>query len=132
MNKEVLFTLIRAVVTFAGAYLVGKPFLGGTVDENLTQVIIGIAMSLSSIAWSVFDKSLNIEMLQAFLRSVATGIGGFLVANGKISPAQLDTYLGLALAILVFAGSLTAKKKAANVISGKIDPSAMKTLNKPV
>lgn len=127
MNKEVLFTLLRAVLTFVGTYLVGKPLLGGTVDENLVQVIIGTGMSLASLAWSVFDKTLGLEMIQAFLRSLATGFGGFLMANGVIKPDQLETYLALALALATFVHSIVGKKKSAGISSGTIPIDTLKT-----
>jgi hypothetical protein len=126
MNKEVLFTLLRALLTLVGTYLIGKPLFGGTIDDNVLQVIFGAVMSIAGLAWSVFDKTIGLEMIQAFIRSVGMGIGGILIANGKLSAEKLETYLGAILALSIFLHSWLGKKKNDGIVNGTIPPAALK------
>lgn len=128
MNKETVFTLIRTLLTSFGVFLIGKNFLGQTIDQSIWQMLIGIAMSAFSVAWGMYDKTLGLEMLQSFIRSAFVGIGGLLVAKGSLSVEKLESILGIVLALLPLVYSLLSKKKSTELANGTIEPNALKTL----
>jgi hypothetical protein len=128
MNKETVFTIARTLLTSVGVFLIGKNFLGQAIDQVLWQMLVGIAMSAFSVAWGMYDKTLGLEMLQSFIRSVIIGLGGLLVAKGSLSPEKLESILGIALAVLPLVYSILSKKKSTELAEGYIEPSALKTL----
>lgn len=128
MNKETVFTLIRTLLTSFGVFLIGKNFLGQSIDQSLWQMLVGIAMSAFSVVWGMYDKTLGLEMLQSFIRSAIIGVGGLLVAKGSLSPEKLESILGIALAVLPLVYSIISKKKSTELAEGYIEPSALKTL----
>ena len=128
MNKETIYTILRTLLTSAGVFLLGKNFLGSAIDQSLWQMLVGIAMSLFSVLWGIWDKTLGIEMLQSFIRSAIVGLGGLLVAKGSISPEKLESILGIALAVLPLIYSILSKKKSGEIAEGYIEPNALKTL----
>jgi hypothetical protein len=128
MNKETVFTLIRTLLTSFGVFLIGKNFLGQSIDQSLWQMLVGIAMSAFSVVWGMYDKTLGLEMLQSFIRSAIIGVGGLLVAKGSLSPEKLESILGIALAVLPLVYSIISKKKSGELADGYIEPNALKTL----
>jgi hypothetical protein len=128
MNKETIFTIARTLLTSVGVFLIGKNFLGQAIDQVLWQMLVGIAMSAFSVVWGMYDKTLGLEMLQSFIRSVIIGLGGLLVAKGSLSPEKLESILGIALAVLPLVYSILSKKKSTELAEGYIEPSALKTL----
>jgi hypothetical protein len=128
MNKETIYTVLRTLLTSVGVFLIGKNFMGSAIDQSMWQMLVGIAMSAFSVAWGIWDKTLGIEMLQSFIRSLIVGLGGLLVAKGSISPEKLESILGIALAVLPLLYSILSKKKSGELNDGAIDPNALKTL----
>jgi hypothetical protein len=128
MNKETIFTIARTLLTSIGVFLIGKNFLGSPIDQSVWQMLVGLAMSAFSVAWGIWDKTVGIEMLQSFIRSLIVGLGGLLVAKGSISPEKLESILGIALAILPLLYSILSKKKSGGIADGSVDPNALKTL----
>lgn len=128
MNKETVFTLIRTLLTSFGVFLIGKNFLGQTIDQSIWQMLIGIAMSAFSVVWGMYDKTLGLEMLQSFIRSAFVGIGGLLVAKGSLTLEKLESILGIVLAFLPLFYSILSKKKSTELANGTIEPNALKTL----
>jgi len=52
MNKETIFGLIRHILTVVGGALVAK----GTIDESMSEEVIGIIIAVIGVAWSIKDK----------------------------------------------------------------------------
>lgn len=128
MNKETVFTIARTLLTSVGVFLIGKNFMGSPIDQSMWQMLVGIAMSAFSVVWGVWDKSLGIEMLQSFIRSVIVGLGGLLVAKGTLTPEKLESILGIALAVLPLIYSILSKQKSGEIKEGSITPDALKSL----
>ena len=126
MNKETIFTIARTLLTSVGVFLIGKNFMGSQIDQSLWQMLVGIAMSAFSVVWGVWDKTLGIEMLQSFIRSLVVGLGGLLVAKGTLTPEKLESILGIALAVLPLVYSILSKKKSDEIKEGSITPDALK------
>lgn len=128
MTKETFIIIFKAVLTVGGSYLLGINLWGQIVDNSILQIIIGIALSGASIAWSIFDKSYTIESIQAFIRQTVLFVGGLLIAAGKITPERLDVYLGAILAIIPVLQSYLSKKKAQDLKEGELQVNRLKSI----
>lgn len=126
MNKEQILSLVRTILSAAGAFFIGKYLLGNEVDESLLELIVGAIMTLASIVWSIVDKSATLEKLESGVRQVIIVAGGLLVSAGKLDAEKLETYVGLAVALTAFLWSTLGKKKTAAISSGKVDVSNLK------
>lgn len=120
MNKDRAFGVIRSVLSVAGAFLLGKNLFGTAIDESTWQVILGIVMGLVGMAWSIVDKTATLEMVQGAIRQGLTFVGGLLVASGKLSAANLETWLGIITAILPFLYAGLSRKKTQALDNGKL------------
>ena len=125
MNKETVFSLVRAVLTSLGVFLLGKNLLGNKIDQSVIEMLSGSAMALVSLVWSVLSKEAGIEIIQTTLRQVLVGVGGLLVASGKVTGEKLEAVLGLLTALVPFLYSILSRKKTANIVSGKLDTSKL-------
>lgn len=52
MNAEILFGLVRHVLTLVGGYYVSK----GQIDQSSVDTIIGAITGIAGVAWSVKHK----------------------------------------------------------------------------
>lgn len=127
MNKETVFTLIRTLLTSVGVFLIGKNFLGSPIDQSLWQMLVGLIMAAISVVWGIMDKTIGLEMLQSFIRSVIVGLGGLLVAKGSVSPEKLESILGIVLAVLPLIYSILSRKKSDGIADGSIAAFELKT-----
>jgi uncharacterized membrane protein len=127
MNKETVFTLIRTLLTSVGVFLIGKNFLGSPIDQSVWQMLVGLIMAAISVAWGIMDKTIGLEMLQSFIRSVIVGLGGLLVAKGSVSPEKLESILGIVLAVLPLVYSILSRKKSDGIADGSIAAFELKT-----
>jgi hypothetical protein len=127
MNKETVFTLIRTLLTSVGVFLIGKNFLGSPIDQSVWQMLVGIIMAGVSVVWGIMDKTIGLEMLQSFIRSVIVGLGGLLVAKGSVSPEKLESILGIVLAVLPLVYSILSRKKSDGISNGSIAAFELKT-----
>ena len=76
MTQSSVLSLIRTLLTLAGAYLFGKNFFGLPLDEVIWQEIVGIGLGVIAIIWSVFDKTITGEVWQGVVRHVITFASG--------------------------------------------------------
>lgn len=119
-----ILSLLRTVLTLAGSYVAGHAFMGIQVDSSIWEEVIGSVVAVVSTVWGIVDKTATIDAVQSAVRSVIISIGGIFVAHGKLSEETLTQILGLALAIIPFMQSWTAKIKGKQVAAGSIVPSA--------
>ncbi len=52
MNEKILGSLVRHVLTLAAGALVGK----GLIESSAVEPVVGGAMAVVGVAWSVFQK----------------------------------------------------------------------------
>jgi hypothetical protein len=127
MNKQTVFTLVRTLLTSVGVFLIGKNFMGSPIDQSVWQMLVGIIMAGVSVVWGIMDKTIGLEMLQSFIRSVIVGLGGLLVAKGSMTPEKLESILGIVLAVLPLIYSILSRKKSDGINEGSIAPFELKT-----
>lgn len=120
MNKEVVLSILRSVMTALGSYLVGKNFLGAEIDDVLWQGILGAVMTTVSIIWGIVTKELSIEGLQSGLRSVIMFIGALLVGSGILKEEVVASILAIIATIIPVIYSQVSKQKSKNIANGEI------------
>lgn len=134
MNKQVLLSLLRTVLTAFGAFLIGKNIFGNPVDDVLWQSIVGGILAAISIVWGFVDKSNTLDALQSGLRSIIVVFGGLLVASGKITDKVLESISGIVAAVIPFLYSILSKQKTDQIAEGKLkavtDGAGVTTLKK--
>lgn len=125
MNAN-LVSLIRTLLTLAGAYLFGKNFFGLAIDEVLWQEIVGIAIGVVVIIWSAIDKSLQNDVWQGVVRHVITFASGILIARGVITAEMWQTILAALAGVLPWLQATLSKAKNDGIKSGEINSSSFK------
>jgi hypothetical protein len=120
MNKESVFSILRSILTAVGAYLVGKNFLGATIDNELWMGIIGAIVTLGSVIWGIFDKTAGVEQIQSGLRSSIIFFGTLLVGSGVIKDEVLQSVLAVVATLVPILYSEVTKKKNKDIATGKI------------
>lgn len=120
MNKDTTLSLLRTLMTSFGIFLLGKNLLGSEIDQSIWQMVVGVTMAGVSVIWGVFDKTVDIEMLQSFIRSAIIGFGGLLIARGSLSPEKLESILGIVVSILPLLYSMLSRKKTNQIAAGEI------------
>lgn len=123
MNAN-LVSLIRTLLTLAGAYLFGKNFFGLAIDEVLWQEIVGIAIGVVVIIWSAIDKTLQNDVWQGVVRHVITFASGILIARGVITAEMWQTILAALAGVLPWLQATLSNSKNAAIKSGDLNSSS--------
>lgn len=126
MTRQTLETITRSILMSLGTFIIGKNLLGSEITPDLYEMVVGSVMSGVAILWGILDKNLSIEMLQSFIRSMFVGFGGLLVAKGDLSAEALESYLGIAMAILTIVYSISSRKKNNLLVDGELRPEDLK------
>lgn len=122
-TREQWNSLIRTTLTFIGALLTGGGvhyFFGQLIDTAYWQEITGIVLASVSVVWSIKDKKLGIEQLQATVRQVITFAFGILMAKGLISENTANSIFSFIGSMLPFLQQYLSKKKANELYNGEI------------
>ena len=122
ISKENLFSTIRAVLIFAGTFVIGHNVFGHAIDSSSWQIIVASAVAAGMFIWGMVTKDTPVEGLESFLRSTLQGIGGLMVSAGIISGDTLNAILGLITTLGPLLQSFAAKAKTAQVVAGTIAP----------
>lgn len=119
MSKETVLSIARSLLNAVGSYLIGKSFLGTTVDNNLWLGIAGAIVTAGAIIWGIIDKTVTTEMLSSGLRSIIVTFGTILVGSGIVKNEVLESALAIVSIIFPTALSQAAKVENKNVATGK-------------
>jgi len=125
MTQSSVLSLIRTLLTLAGAYLFGKNFFGLPLDEVLWQEIVGIGLGVISIIWSVFDKTITGEVWQGVVRHVITFASGILVAKGIVDAATIQVIIAALAGIFPWLQSTLQRSVNKGVSEGEIKSSSL-------
>lgn len=113
-------SLLRALGTLIGAYLVGHAVFGHTVSADALQVIGGAILTIASTWWGIATKTTNIEGIESAARSVISALGGLGVSAGVISGVQLAAVLSAIIPIATFLQSALSKSKNQQIATGTL------------
>lgn len=125
MTQSSVLSLIRTLLTLAGAYLFGKNFFGLPLDEVLWQEIVGIGLGVIAIIWSVFDKTITGEVWQGVVRHVITFASGILVAKGIVDAATIQVIIAALAGIFPWLQSTLQRSINKGVSEGGIKSSSL-------
>lgn len=129
MKQEQINSLIRTVMTLAGAFLTGGGlhyFFGREINVAYWEEITGVLLTIVSIWWSVSTKTVDIEKLQGAVRQVVTFICGILVAKGLLNDQTAAAVIAFIGAILPFIQAGMDRKKNELLAKGEIRPLQLK------
>jgi hypothetical protein len=123
MKKEQIFSLLRTLLTLAGAYLFGKNFFGLPIDSSLWQEIVGIGLGIVSVVWSIIDKTIQNDVWQGVVRHLITFASGILVAKGIISAATVQTIIAAFAGVFPWLLANLSSAKNDKIASGELQAS---------
>lgn len=126
MSRQSIVTMIRALMTAIGFFLMGKNLLGNPVDQVMMEMFSGVTLAGVSVYWGIVDKTVTIEAWQSFIRQLIVGVGGLLIAKGRVSAEMLNDILGAALAIMPVIYSILSRKKSTEISHGWIKTTDLK------
>lgn len=121
MKKEQIFSLLRTLLTLAGAYLFGKNFFGLELDSSLWQEIVGIGLGIIAVAWSIFDKTIQNDIWQGAVRHIITFASGILVAKGIISAETVQVIIAAFAGVFPWLLANLSGAKNAAIKSGELN-----------
>ena len=121
-TKENFFAVLRALLTFAGTFLIGHNLFGKTLDSSTAEIVIGAVVSLGGIIWGLIDKTTGIDTALSALRSVLLVIGGLGVSWGLLSANTFESIISLVTALIPILQSSLGKAKVVQLSSGQIVP----------
>jgi uncharacterized membrane protein YfcA len=127
MTRENFLSLLRNLLTIAGGYLIGKNFLGTTIDDVLWQGLLGLVMAIVGFVMSVKDKQVDEEKIQGIIRHTVSTIGGIFVGTGKLSAESLTLWTGFILSLVPIIQGLISRRKAGRLQTGEIKPHQLKS-----
>jgi hypothetical protein len=125
MTQSSVLSLIRTLLTLAGAYLFGKNFFGLPLDEVLWQEIVGIGLGVIAIIWSVFDKTITGEVWQGVVRHVITFASGILVAKGIVDATTIQVIIAALAGIFPWLQSTLQRSLNKGISEGEISSASL-------
>ncbi len=131
MNQDKLLSLLKNVLTVVGGLFLGKTIFGQVpFTTELLDGIIGAALSITALVWSIKEKKVTIEMQQGAVRRVLSLIGGILVSSGKMTVENMNLWIGVILSLVPIIQGQTSIAKAKQLQNGEIKVSQLKGANK--
>lgn len=127
MNAKLkVSTIVRALLTAVGSFLIGRVISGVTIDAPILVAATGAVLTAISTVWGIVDKTLVIEKLQSGLRQVFVFAGGFLISRGWITSENLEAILGLLSVVATVVYSQTSREKSIKVATDQISTTELK------
>lgn len=120
-TKETWLSIIRTVLTAAGAYLIGLNFFGDPIDDTIWQGIAGCIITAVSVIWAIKDKTATQEMIASGLRQVIVFFGNFLVGAGYVKDEVIQGLLQIISILVPITSSAVARAKNRRIDSGDLD-----------
>lgn len=105
MTQAQVLGIAQSVLTALGGFLVAK----GITDSATITTGIGVVSGLVGLIWAFKDKTADVSTTEETIRQVGAFVGGLFIAQGKLSIAQLNTWLGLISALVPVVLSFIAK-----------------------
>lgn len=125
MTQSSVLSLLRTLLTLAGAYLFGKNFFGLPLDAVIWQEIVGIALGVIAIVWSLLDKTIVGEVWQGVVRHVITFAAGILVAKGIIDADTVQAIIAALAGVFPWLQSTMQRSVNKGINEGEISPASL-------
>lgn len=127
MSQANVVSLLKTILVFLGTFLIGHSVANQPITSDLWDMIIGVVVSLTTTIWAVATKTSSYDMIESTIRSVLTGVGGFLVSANIIPSTTLAAIIGLVAPILAFIQSVTSKAKVISIANKETVPATNKS-----
>lgn len=86
--NEKVDSLIRHLLTIVGSWLIAR----GVLNESVATDVVGGAIALLSLGWSIYVKDYAKDKISGFVRQILTAAAVFI---GSLSPAMIDTIISV-------------------------------------
>lgn len=126
MNSQ-LSSAIRTLLVLLGSYFIGQNFFGLSIDTVLWEKIVGIALVVVGVVWSLVTKSLTEEMWQGAIRHLITFISGIFLAKGVLTQEMWQSILAVLAGIAPWIQSVSSISLNAKLKSGKSEIEALRS-----
>lgn len=133
MKKEQILSVLRTIITAAGAFVAGKFIFGTAIDDQLWVGITGAILSLASVVWGVIDKTATVEMVASAARSVFLVFGPLVVSAGWIKNESVEAIALIITTLIPVLMSRTESVKNQQIAKGELPVAKLKAVdeNKP-
>lgn len=114
-----LMTALRAILTLLGSYLVGHVLIGHTITADLWQLLVGAALTITGAVTEIISTNTTPTQLQSAIGTVATAIGGVLLALGVVNQQTWTSIIGVVTALVPLFQKQTTKLTVKHLLNGK-------------
>ncbi len=132
MNKENLINLLQSVLVVLGGYLIGDNLLGNEINQVLWMGIVGIVLTIVGFIWDIATTKVTLEYVQTTLMGITQFVGGLLIAGGKLSLQNAESFYGLVASLVGLIYPLLSRNKTAALANGDLPVSDLKGANDEV
>jgi hypothetical protein len=105
MTKEQKLSLIRHSLSAIGGILIAI----GIGNPGLFTELIGLAMSVAGVVFSIIDKTATVSMVSGAARQILTALSGYLSAKFVITPDTIDAIVSIVSVVLATTLGMTDK-----------------------
>lgn len=93
--SDQLKNVIQSLLAAIGGFLVMKG-----VNSGLVETGSGVVLGLISVIWAIVGKTATTNSIVLALQQALTFVGGILIADGKWSATQLNTWVGIVTTVV--------------------------------
>lgn len=122
MTKDVVLSLLRSVLTFAGFFLLGRSLMGHVLDAGTIETVAGVVLGAAGTILGIKDKSTGVEQWASLARSILIGLGGIGVSWGLVTANTLAAISAFVTAVLPVILSQLNKVTVAQIHEGQVKP----------
>lgn len=120
MSTSLSGSLVRALFTLIGTFVIGRTFHGHVLVSTTFDVVSGSLLTLLSIIWSLRNGTATEQNLESMLRQLLQGIGGVVVGSGLLNATQLGEIISFVVLAIPMVWGYLSKAKTAKIAAGKL------------
>jgi hypothetical protein len=121
MNTSTLGSLVRALLTLIGTFLIGKTIFGHPLLGPTWDTITGGMLTAGSIGWSIYNGTATEETLESLVRQLLQGAGGLLVGSGLLNSSELAAITSFVILSVPIVWGYLSKAKTAKIANGTLN-----------
>jgi len=96
MTRSKLYSLLRHAISLIGGILIAR----GVLTDGFGQEIMGTALSLLSVIWSIMDKTYTVNQIEGTARQLLTTLSGILIFKTALTPSTIDLIMAAVSGLL--------------------------------